>query len=295
MTTSPTGTDAWTTKRLLRWMLDRFEQAGMDQPRIIAELLLAHVLGCDRLRLYMDADRPTTEPERNRLRDLVRRALQHEPVQYLTGSAPFYTMDIAVEPVTLIPRPSTETVVDAASTALRDAGAAEPRLLDIGTGTGCIAIALLRQFPSLTAVVTDLDVAVLDLARRNAERYGVAGRLTCRCGSLFEPVAGETFDIITSNPPYIADTEWSDVEPNVRDHEPARALRAGPDGLDVIRPLIEQAGDHLATPHGRLILEFGHAQRDAIESWVRAQAALGEPALLRDHESYWRVVSVGRA
>jgi release factor glutamine methyltransferase len=295
MTTSPATTDPWTTKRLLRWMMDRFTQSGLDHPRITAELLLAHVLECERIRLYMDVDREASEDERERLRDLVRRALKHEPVQYLTGVAPFFTLEFDVSPVTLIPRPSTESLVDAALRDLRARESAESRrLLDIGTGTGCIAISLLRHVPTLHAVVTDLDEDVLALARTNAERLGVIDRMEFRIGSLFAPVADEQFDVIVSNPPYISDAEWVEVEPNVRDHEPERALRAGGDGLDIIRPLIEQASSHLL-PNGSLFIEFGHAQHDAVRALVEHTPGLRAPTTLKDHEEFWRIIQTGRS
>ncbi|MEM7230176.1 MAG: peptide chain release factor N(5)-glutamine methyltransferase, partial [Planctomycetota bacterium] len=284
MATTPTSSETWTTKTLLRWMIDRFEHARLDSPRITAELLLANVLGCERIRLYMEVDRPAAPEEREQLRDLVRRALRHEPVQYLTGIAPFFTSEYAVSTDTLIPRPSTETLVAAAlDRARRHSADAGIRILDIGTGTGCIIVSLLRQLTLASGVATDLNEDILALARSNAERLEVADRLELCSGSCFEPVGDAAFELIVSNPPYISDEEWNDLEPNVRDFEPATALRGGVDGLDVIRRLVAEAPRHLVDG-GHLLLEIADAHRDAAPALVDATDGLTNPIILHDHE-----------
>ncbi len=287
--------DRWTTRSLLDWMTGAFRGRGLDSPRLLAEMLLAHVLGCDRLRLYTDADRPASDPERDALRGLVSRALRHEPVQYLVGEAWFDSLPLAVDPRVLIPRPSTATLVEALVDHLRRAGSADrPRFADIGTGSGAVAVSALKRVPAATALATDISPDALEVARTNAERHGVADRLTLRHGDLLEPLDGEApLDAIASNPPYIPDHEWPAVEPNVKDHEPHLALRAGPDGLRFVGPLIERAPALLA-PGGLLAIEIAAATAGAVLVAARAHTLLGGPRVLEDWEGHPRVLVATR-
>ncbi len=300
----------WTTKRLLAWMRERFEAAGIDSPRVVAEMLLSHVLKCNRVRLYMEVDRPASADELATLRGLVKRALDHEPAQYLVGEAWFYSRPFEVDRSTLIPRPSTEAVIDAVigwvdgnracyAASGEDALAGQGkqlRIADIGTGTGCIAITLALQCPDARIVATDIKAQALELARRNAARHRVTDRIEFRAGDLFEPLrgGGELFDAICSNPPYIPDHEWDAVDRNVKDHEPASALRGGADGLNVIRPLIGGAADHLQVG-GRLFVEIADCQRDAVRTLIESTAALRFVDIIKDHEGLWRVAIAERA
>ncbi|MCP3903157.1 MAG: peptide chain release factor N(5)-glutamine methyltransferase [Planctomycetes bacterium] len=286
--------EAWTTRRLLAWMTERFTQRDLDAPRIVAEMLLAHVLGCERLRLYMEADRPASREELSTLRALVVRADAHEPVQYLVGRASFFTRDLIVDDSTLIPQPCTEDLVEAVLAWHRGREIDGPvRIADIGTGSGCIAISLAAQLPDATILATDVVPAALELAERNAKAAGVEGRIELVAGPGLEPLlaAGGVFDVICSNPPYISDAEWDggQVQRAVRDFVPASALRGGPDGLDIIRPILAGAGAVLA-PGGLLAMEIGHAQRDAVLALAGAAGGLGEARVEKDHEGYWRVL-----
>lgn len=286
-------------------MIEYFEQREIDSPRVVAEMLLAHILQCERMRLYMEVDRPASPDELARLRDLVRRAANDEPVQYLVGEAWFFAKPFAVDRSTLIPRPSTETLVECVTRYVRSAPGYDdasdgPLVLDVGTGTGCIAISLALQLPHARAIATDIEPQAIDLARGNAERHRVTDRITFNVGNLFEPVRERPewgqFNVICANPPYISDAEWVDpsmVGRNVRHQEPERALRGGPDGLAVIRPLIEQATRALA-PGGLLAVEIGHAQRQAVIDLVAAQRGLGDPRVVKDQEGYWRVLLAER-
>ncbi|MHC5113877.1 MAG: peptide chain release factor N(5)-glutamine methyltransferase [Planctomycetota bacterium] len=283
----------WTTRRLLAWMTDRFTEREVDAPRIVAEMLLAHVLGCERLRLYMEVDRPASPAELAELKALVKRADAHEPVQYLVGRTSFFTHELAVDGSTMIPQPCTEDLVEAVLAWSREPGREGPlRIADVGTGSGCIAIALLRALPDATVLATDIVPAALDLARRNAKDVGVEDRIELVEGDGLAPLvaAGGAFDVICSNPPYIGDDEWDggQVQRSVREHVPATALRGGADGLDVIRPIIAGVGALLA-PGGLLAMEIGHAQRDAVLELARA-AGLRDPRVLKDHEDHWRVL-----
>ena len=290
---------AWTTRSLLAWMGKAFRDKDIDSPRLLAEMLLAHVLGCDRLRLYTDADRPAAPEERARLRALVTRALRHEPVQYLVGEGWFFSLPFLVDRRVLIPRPSTETIVEHALQGFRAAGHTEDELAiaDVCTGSGCVAIALLRGLPRATAIATDLSEEALEVARANAERHGVADRVRFVAGDLLDPIRAERpdggFDALTANPPYIPDHEWSGVAPNVAEHEPELALRAGPDALRLVRPIVEGAADVLA-PGGALLVEIAACSADDALALAAGRPGLEDAGVEDDFEGLARVIRARR-
>ena len=282
--------DNWTTRRLLAWTTHYFERKDIDSPRLSAEMLLAHVLNTTRLRLYMDADRPASELERAAFRDLVERAVRHEPVDYLVGHAPFFSMMLEVNPEVLIPRPSTETLVEhVVQHARRTPGFSAPLVADVGTGSGAIAIAVAKHVEDARIIANDIAPESLAVAKRNAAAQNVADRIDFREGHLLEPLEGERLTFLLSNPPYISDAEWEEVAPNVKDHEPTRALRAGEDGLQFIRPLIEQARAHLKTP-GQLCIEIAASQKQAVLHLVQATGGLTNAHVLNDHEGLPRIL-----
>jgi release factor glutamine methyltransferase len=289
--------ESWTTRRLLGWMTGHFASKGIDSPRLVAEMLLSHVIGCERMRLYMEVDRPATPLELESLRELVRRSARHEPAQYLVGETWFYGRRFFVDRSTLIPRPSTEALIEHVLQWHRAVpGHADALIADIGTGTGCIAVTLAALIPQARIVATDVSDDALALAAENAQQHEVADRIEFRQGALLEPLEAlglGRFDVICSNPPYISDPEWEQVAPNVRNYEPASALRGGADGLDVIRPLIAE-GERFLRPGGQLVVEIGHAQHDAVLELVKATAALTAPMVLKDHEGLWRVLVAER-
>lgn len=294
--TTSTTTGPWTTRRLLGWMTPYFEKEGIEPARIISELLLVHVLQCERTRLYMEADRPATEPELTRLRELVRRAAEHEPVHYLVGRAPFFVLDFEVEDCTLIPQPSTETLVAHVLEWIRaDSARSNARILDIGTGCGAIAVSLARHAPEATLVATDIIPAAIDLATRNAEHLGAADRVEFRHGSLFDPLAShERFDVICSNPPYIPDHEWDqEVEQGVKQFVPSTALRGGPDGMEYIRPIVCGAAAHL-NAGGLLAVEIASSQKDDVIKLAEATGDLTDVSVLKDGDGLWRVLVAHR-
>jgi len=297
----------WTTRRLLKWTQEHFSSKGVDAPRVSAEMLLAHTFGCERMHLYMEPDRPASDEERARLRDFVRRVAAHEPVQYVVGEAWFHARPFSVSPATLIPRPSTERLVELAIEHLRRMrrdGGGPARVLDLCTGTGCIAISIATSAARVKSVessivATDLEPAAIELASRNAVRHGADGHIRFACGDLYAAVdamaepAPRIFDLITANPPYVSDAEWGELEPNVRNYEPALALRGGADGLDLVRRVIEGAPSWLA-PGGLLLVEIGHAQRDAALAIARSTPALEGAEVFDDHEGFHRVLSARR-
>ena len=310
-----TQVDVWTSRRLIRWIDSHLTAKGIDAPRVCAEMLVGHVVGAERMQLYMEADRPASAAELERLRALVVRASRHEPVQYLVGEAWFWSKRFAVGPATLIPRPATEHLVEEAVLAARAAaanGARPVRMLEIGTGTGCIstcvAAALRGQrrgteptdppvLPiEIQIVATDLVPAALDLARANAAAHGATDAIDFRAGSIYEPLTAAeqgTFHVLVSNPPYVRDDEWQEMNANVRDHEPRTALAGGAAGMDVLAPLIAGAHTWLA-PGGRLVVEIGHRQHDDVLAAATANPHLGDLKMQKDFEGFWRMLVATR-
>lgn len=285
-------------------MMDSFQRKGLDSPRIQAEMLLEHVFGCNRLALYTDPDRPASTIERQSLRDLIQRALKFEPVQYLVGEGKFFGLGIKVDKRVLIPRPSTATIVEEILQHHRAVSGAKSKgegllLADICTGSGCIAIALLKNLTMARAVATDISHDALDLARENAHRHGVLDRLDILQGDMLAPLLNfpatmgtASIDYIASNPPYIPDDEWDAVEPNVKDYEPHSALRGGNDGLMFVRPLFEQA-PRLLKPGGLLLVEVATSRIE--ESLTLARIAFADVRMRKDIDGLDRVVIGTRA
>ncbi|MGA1267150.1 MAG: peptide chain release factor N(5)-glutamine methyltransferase [Phycisphaerales bacterium] len=306
----PAVHEPWTTRRLLRWIDGFLGSRGVDSPRVCAELLLGHVLACERTRLYMEADRPASALELARLRELVKRAGDQEPVQYLVGETWFHARPFLVDRSTLIPRPATETLVEQAVVWCRQRGG-PLRVLDLCTGSGCIAVSLTAALTTprrgvteppcepvaVQVVATDLVPAAVTLAQRNAARHGQSDRIEFRVGDLWEPLEPSDhggFDLITSNPPYVSDAEWTLCAPNVRDHEPASALRGGPDGLRLVEPLLRGAARWLR-PQGRLLVEIAASQGPAAVRLLAACPGLRLASIERDHEGHERVLVIDRA
>jgi len=278
----------WTVLDLLRWTTDHFASRGIDTPRLDAEVLLAYALECDRLRLYVEYEKPVEEPDRARFRALVqRRADERIPVALLTGTREFWSLSFEVTPDVLVPRPETETLVTVALERLPDAEA-ELRVLDVGTGSGAVALALATERPKARVVATDLSGAALAVAGRNAERLGLADRVAFAEGDLFEPLAGERFDLVISNPPYIGRGEADSLAPELR-HEPESALYAGADGLEVLRRLVAEASDHLEAG-GVLALEIDPRQAPALLQ-LCTDAGLRDVRVHRDLAGRERAVS----
>jgi release factor glutamine methyltransferase len=248
----------WTIGRLLDWTAKFLAQKGSESPRLDAEVLLADVLGCERIALYTRYEEEAGDEPRQRYRDLIRRRIEGCPVAYLVGRKEFFSLRFEVNPAVLIPRPDTECVV---IECLRLAKSMpEPTVLDVGTGSGAIAVALAKQHKGARVTATDISAEALAVAQRNATRHGVAERIQFRHGDLLAPLAAdERFDFIVSNPPYIPHADIPRLPAGVRDYEPHVALDGGPDGFAVLDRLIDQAQAHLQ-PEGWLILEIGSPQ-----------------------------------
>jgi len=282
--------ESWTVARLLEWTTGRFKERGIDSPRLEAEILLACALGIRRIDLYVRHDQIVDDAGRARFRDMVRRRQEGCPTAHIVGKKEFYSLDFAVSPATLIPRPDTELLVDEA---LRQAKPlTDPLIADIGTGTGCVAVALAHRLPKARIVAVDISPEALETARGNATRLGVADRVDFRLGDLLAPLAGLRPDLIVSNPPYIPTNDIAGLDPGVRDHEPALALDGGPDGLRVIERLAEQALSLLA-PGGRLLVEIGAGQEDGARG-VLTRAGFTVESVRKDGGGHPRVVRAGR-
>jgi release factor glutamine methyltransferase len=281
---------SWTVLELLRWTQGHFASRGIESARLDAECLLAHALGSDRLRLYLDFEKPVEPTERARFRELVRRrADERVPVAQLTGCKEFWSLAFEVTPDVLVPRPETEELVAWLLDQLPDREA-ELRVLDVGTGSGAIAVALASELPKARFTATDVSEAALAVARRNAERHGVADRIRFALGDGFEPVRGERFAVVLANPPYVAERDAAGLAPELR-HEPRAALFSGPDGTALLERLARELPAHLESD-GRAAFEVGDGQADAVAAWL-VDAGLTGVETRRDLTGRKRIV-VGR-
>jgi release factor glutamine methyltransferase len=287
MTPAPQTPQVWTIKALLAWTTDFLKSKGIEAAKREAELLLAHVLGCARVDLFVRFNEQPSEAERTKFRELIQRRVAGWPVAYLIGSREFYLLSFEVNPAVLVPRPDTETLVLEALNRLKPLSA--PSVLDIGTGSGCIAISLAHQKKDARVTAIDISPDALEVAKRNAAKHGVADRMTFLQGDLFAPLPGSTFDLIVSNPPYITQSELATLTPDVRDHEPRLALDGGPDGLAFYRRIAKDVGPFLKTG-GSLLLEIGYTQDEAVRNLLAEQPGLELGPTLKDAAGHPRVV-----
>ena len=262
----------WTILGVLDWTAQRFTEAGISAGRLEAQLLLAHVLSCTRMQLYTGFDKPLGEAELASYRGLIKRRLAGESVSYLVGETEFWGLPFHVDPSVLVPRPDTETVIEVTRVARPDRTAA-CRILDLCTGSGAIAVSLAREYPAAQVVATELSPPAARMARKNAERNGVADRVDVREGDLFAPVAGERFDLIVSNPPYIASSIIATLSAEVRG-EPRMALDGGGDGLVFYDRICGAARGHL-TAGGVLLVEHGYDQAEPVRARFAAAGFTG--------------------
>ena len=294
----------WTILKTLRWTADYFRDKGVLEPRASAEVLLAHVLGLSRLDLYLRYDQPLAPEELARFKVLMVRRRHGEPVAYLTGHREFWSLDFQVAPGVLIPRPETEILVSAALEAARhklSGRGCHPRLprqeenqrlwgVEIGVGSGAVVVALAKELPQMDWLALDLSAAALAVARDNARRHGVGGRLHFVRGDLvsgLKPVP--RFALLVANLPYVPRAEWEQLPKDIRDFEPREALLGGEDGLDLIRLLVRQA-HHYLRPGGRLALEVGAGQAGPVLELLRETEAYEQLESLKDYQGVQRVV-----
>ncbi|MDB5540377.1 MAG: Release factor glutamine methyltransferase [Devosia sp.] len=270
-----------------RGIRDLFRRAGIDTAELDARLFAEAAFGMDRLELVNREREEVPAKQLAALQDFADRRLKGEPVVRILGEKEFWGLGFKLNAATLVPRPETELLVERG---LEVIGALDKaRVLDLGTGTGCIPIALLTEYSDVTAVAIDLSAEALEMARYNANRHGVGGRLKTLRGSWFDPLEpGERFDLITSNPPYIESAEIAGLMPEVREHDPRLALDGGPDGLAAYRAIAAEAGLFLA-PEGVLLLEIGSSQAAAVSD-IFIGAGFTQVEVLRDLAAHDRMI-----
>ncbi|MCE5340325.1 MAG: peptide chain release factor N(5)-glutamine methyltransferase [Planctomycetaceae bacterium] len=285
--------EQWTTKKLLDWMTGHFTDKKIDSPRLTAELLLSNVLNMQRIELYMNFDKEVERLNLEKLRGLVKRCLNNEPVQYLTGRTEFYSISLKVSPACLIPRPETELLVERAIEFLRTRIAPQ-YVCDLCTGSGCIAVAIAKNYPEAKVIATDICDNALKIAAENIAKYNLTEKIHLLHGDLFKPIIDrldvKEFDLITCNPPYISHPELEKLEPKVKNHEPQLALNGGPDGLDIYRRITAEVGTHLKKD-GLLLLEIGYLQGPAVRQLLEDTKIFGQIKVEKDLSNNDRIVS----
>lgn len=283
--------EAWTIKRLLEWTTDYFEKSNAETPRLEAEVLLAEALGCQRIELYTQFDQiPDTEPV-TKYREWVKRRAAGEPVAYIVGHREFYSLRFAVNSGVLIPRPETEHVIVAAIEAAKSVDDRPIRILDVGTGSGCIAVSLAKHIEEVKIGAIDLSPDAIAVAQENIDQHQVADRVKCFTGDLLEalPAGSQPVHLIVSNPPYIGSNEQGTVEPNVDQFEPAMALYGGEHGTEVIERLVAQSVKFLL-PGGFLIFETSPIIMDACVDLVASHSEFAPCDVVKDYSGHRRVV-----
>lgn len=280
----------WTITGVLEWTKQYFANKGIENPRLDAEILLCAVLKCERITLYVHFDQPLSEEELTEYRGYVARRAQQEPLAYILGEKAFMKHSFKVNPAVLVPRPETELLVESVAKAAAGAGAAS--LLDLGTGSGAIIVSLLELLPQAAGTAVDISAAALAVAGENAEAIGISSRLTLVESDLFAGLpAGQTFDIIVSNPPYIPAADIAGLAADVQ-REPRGALDGGSDGLDFYRRIAAGCGTWLK-PDGLLAFEVGISQAQQVAGLCR-QAGLTVTALRKDYAEIERMVFATR-
>ena len=282
----------WTIQKLLNWITQYLTDKGIDSPRLGAELLLSQVLGLKRIELYTKFDKIVAGQELDKLHDLVKRAGQNEPVAYLTGRTEFYSLELNITGDCMIPRPETELLVQRAIEFLRTRTGIQ-FVCDLCTGSGCIAVAIAKNFPNSRIIATDISSAALTVAAGNVEKHRLKEQIKLLCGDLFEPLIRhldvDKFDLIVCNPPYVSAAEYEKLDKNVKDYEPKIALFAGDDGMNAYQRIIEKANQFLKTG-AALMLEIGYAQGSAIVSLLEQTGAFNEIKIEKDVHDNDRIV-----
>lgn len=286
------GTELLTVLSVMLRSAEYLAAKGIESARLDAEHLLAHCLGVGRLEMYLQHERKVDADELDRFRPLLRRRAQREPLQYILGRQGFRELDLEVGPGVLIPRPETEQLVDVILSWTEGREGLE--VLDVGTGSGAIAISLLAEGPFAKGVGTDVSPAALDFARKNRDASGLQSRLELRCGRLFEPLeSGESFDVIVANPPYVAEGDRGELQAEVVDWEPEEALFAGSDGLALLREIVPGAVAALR-PGGLLALEVGDDHSDQVVDLIGKTTAYADAKVHKDLAGKDRIVTASK-
>jgi len=283
--------ESWTIQKLLSWVTEYFTGKSIDSPRLSAEWLLCYALGIKRIELYTQFNKVVGQEQLLQLHELVKRAGTHEPIAYLTGKKEFYSLEFEITKDCLIPRPETEILVERAIEFLRTRNG-EQFVCDLCTGSGCVAVAIARNFANCRIVATDISDTALAIAEKNVAKHGLMNRIKLLQGDLFEPViAGlgpAKFDLIVCNPPYVSEPDYEKLAPNVKNFEPKSALTAGQDGLDIIKKIIADASRHLK-PTGTLMLEIGNEQGNAVRELLNTARYFGAVKIEKDYSNLDRL------
>jgi release factor glutamine methyltransferase len=283
----------WTIIKTLEWTADYFKQHSIPQSRAVAEILLAHILGCARIDLYLRHDQPLNEKELASYRQVIRRRTKFEPEAYIIGYKEFWSLSLQVSPDVLIPRPETECLVE--SILERIPEDAIVRVLELGVGSGAISIALAHDRPHWRFWATDISQRAIGIAYTNAARLLPKTTIRFFTGRWFEAIGshGPGFDLIVSNPPYIPTANLDQLQPEIKSFEPYKALDGGPDGMDSLAQIIDYAHIHL-NPGGWLMLEMGHDQQSRVQDRVLCHDAYDFIEFRNDYSGYPRVAQIRR-
>jgi len=280
----------WTIQDVLNWTVTHLKSKQITQPRATAEVLLAHALGVDRISLYINFDKPLNPDERTRFRRIMKRRLAGEPTQYITGHQEFWSLTFHVNPHVLIPRPETELIVEESLRLFRDARPSS--ILELGTGSGAVIVALAKELDSDIRIATDRSVEAVFTARGNAESLGFEGRIQFLAADLFQAFkTGSTFDLIVSNPPYVSREEYADLPREIKDFEPSEALMADQGGLAVLHRILNEAPAYLK-PKGRLLLEIGCTQKERVLKIAEQIETYIDASVLDDYSGCPRLLRV---
>lgn len=282
-------TEQWNIRRLIAWASEYLAGYGVDSPRLSAELMLGRVLNLERLQLYLRFDQPLKPDELAAFKELLLRRRDHEPMAYILGSREFYGLDILVGPGVLVPRPESEHLVEEGLKALD--GISNPRILDLCTGSGCVALALAQERPDAQVIGADISKQALAFARRSADKLELSQRVQWLAGDLYDPLAaaGGFFHLITANPPYVREDEWQDLSAEVREYEPRQALVSGQNGLEMIGQIIIGSRAFLQ-PFGVLLMEVGSGQSKAALNTASQAGIFERVSAVQDLAGIERVV-----
>lgn len=290
----------WTILRLLEWTTSYFKKHGIESPRAGAEILLAHSLGLRRIDLYLRYDQPLVADELGHFKALIKRRADREPVAYIVGTKEFWSIELTVTPDVLIPRPETECLVEAALTFLPETGEADTdfqplNVLDLGTGSGAIIMALAKERPGHFFAAADISPSALAIAAQNACNHHLEDKIAFFCADWLTSIKDSrpVFDLIVSNPPYIRSHDMAGLAPEINRYEPQKALDGGTDGLDQVRLIVAGAGNHLK-PSGHLLLEIGYDQKDDVKKIVEQQGGYGRIDFISDYAGLDRVAVIGK-
>lgn len=285
--------EGWTIQKLLNKTVRHLTEKGIDGPRLSAELLLSYVMGLKRIELYTQFDKVVGKEQLEQLRGLVERASHEEPIAYIVGKTEFYSLELEITHECMIPRPETEQLVERAIEFLRTRGGKQ-LVCDLCTGSGCIAVAVAKNYSDAEIIATDISDGALKIAARNIERYQLEGRIKLLCGDLFEPIVPELdvgkFDLIVCNPPYVSAAEFEKLGKNVKDYEPRAALFGGDDGLDICRRIIEEADEFLKAD-AALMLEVGYRQGLVVEELLQQVGCFGKIVMEKDFHGNDRIAT----